>query len=391
MRNLALFLALAIAPLSHGTTFRFDPPVPDNATTTILTMSTTWPDGCPDPTPDVAIGTDQITLAFERPAVVCVDVLTPYTWTINLGVLPAGVYSLNVSIPDVEPAGRPSRLVVRDVKTFTITPAVGPISGGTHVRVVSPEPFDVEPIHVSIGGVEVPVTHVFPNTIDLVTPQHGAGPADVAVGSHVARAAFTYYDPNAATPDPFVFTPLLFPIDVTGAGAFGAQWTTDNVLEVDGVKSKLPVTGSASGVVVPELRSATVFANSRIRDTSRSAQTAGTEIPVVRENDFRERLRLLNVPTGSNLRALLRVWTSGEPASFFTINIDQIPTFAIQTAPLQPGPDGLRYGTFDLTAFLNSANDHLDVSAGVTNGTRIWGMISITNNETQQVTIISPQ
>src|SRR3954452_20799151 len=117
MRHLALFLALTISPLLHGTTFRFDPPVPDNATTTILTLSTAWPDGCPPAKPDVTIGANQITLTFEHAAQACTAVITPYSWTVNLGVLPAGVY--DVTAPDLIGS---TKLVVRDVKTFTITP-----------------------------------------------------------------------------------------------------------------------------------------------------------------------------------------------------------------------------------------------------------------------------
>jgi hypothetical protein len=284
---------------------------------------------------------------------------------------------------------------VRDVTTFAITPPAGPIAGGTHVVIASKEPFDVEPIHVLFGGVEVPFTgRLDPKTIEVTTLPHAAGPVDVVVqsvmgGTHTATAAFTFYDPNAATPDPFVFTQLLFPIDFAGSGAFGSQWTTENWLETSDGKRKLPVTGSASGVVVPVLRTDRVAANSRIRDLSRTAITAGTEIPIAGENDFSDGLRLLNIPTGSNMRALLRVWTKGDLSPVF-VNIDQIPTFIALIVPVQPAQNGLGYSTFDLTPFLGSPNDHLDLRVSVTAATRIWGMVSITNNDTQQVTIVSP-
>jgi len=282
------------------------------------------------------------------------------------------------------------------VTTYTIAPAVAPIAGGDVITVSSKKPFDVEPIHVSLGGTEVAVTRVNTNTIRFNAPPHAAGPVDLVVesvmgGRHVATAAFTYYDPHAATPDPLLFTYLLFPVDFAGPGAFGSIWTTESWIEIGGVKSKLPVTGSASGVVVPLLRTQSVAANSRIRDTSRALQNAGTEIPVVREDDFTDHLRLLNIPSGKNFRALLRIWTSGEPVNQAFFNIDQIPSFAPNGVALQPVQGGLRYGTFDLTPFLDSPNEHLDLSGGVTAGTKIWGMISITNNDTQQVTIISPQ
>jgi len=399
MRRFAFLIALLATPLLHAATFRFDPPAPANTTPVAMTFSGQWPDGCPAGTGTVARVGQQITVTFPRSEAVCPAVITPFSVTVGLGVLPAGVYDVIVRRSDDSPTSQlaSTKLVVRDVTTFTITPIAGPITGGTLLRISKATPFDVEPLHVSIGGVEVPVVRrVGTNAIEVMTVAHDAGPVEVRVesvmgGSFVAPAAFTFYDPNAATPDPFVFTQLLFPIDFAGPGAFGAQWITDNYLEDDNGKTKLTVTGSASGRVVPVLRTSTVFANSRIRDLSRSAQTAGTEIPVVRENDFRDRVRLLNVPTGANLRGLLRVWTTGEPANSFFLSADQVPTFAPINPPLAPVQGGLRYGTYDFSGFLGTSIDHLDLSIGVPNGTRVWAMVSITNNDTQQVTVISPQ
>lgn len=402
MRRLMLYFALSIAPLLHAATFRFDPPVPTNDTTTLVTLSAAWPGSCsPLLPPRVLIDgvAKVITLRFEYGmGDICVAKPLPFTTSVNLGVVPAGVYDLvAVSALGTAPTVIAStKIVVRDVKTFTVTPPVGPVTGGTQVRVVSPEPFDVEPIHVSIGGIEVPVTRIYPNTIDLVTPPHAAGAADLLVqsvmgGTHLAPAAFTYYDPNAATPDPFVFAPLLFPIDFAGPGAFGAQWTTENVLEIDGIKTKLPVTGSASGVVHPVLRIANVTANSRIRDTSGGAPNAGSEIPIVHEGDFADRIRLLNIPTGKNYRALLRVWASGEPVKMFLFDMDQVPSLVPNPAPLKPAQGGLLYGTAELTPFIDGPYDHLDITVYAGAATRVWAMVSITNNDTQQVTIVSPQ
>ena len=398
-RYFAILALLFIAPLLHAATFTFDPPTPTNDTTTTLTFSGLWPDGCPR-TPSVFINQSikLISLNFPLPAVPCTAVVVPFSTTVNLGVLPAGVYDVVASFNQGDPPYvlGTTRFTVRDVTTYTIAPASAPIAGGDVITVNSKEPFDVEPIHVSLGGTEVAVTRVDANTIQFNAPPHAAGPVDLVVesvmgGRHVATAAFTYYDPHAATPDPLLFTYLLFPVDFAGPGAFGSIWTTDSWIEIGGVKSKLPVTGRASGVVVPVLRTQRIAANSRIRDTSRASQNAGTEIPVVREDDFSDHLRLLNVPSGKNFRALLRIWTSGEPVNQAFFNIDQIPSFAPNGVPLQPAQGGLRYGTFDLTPFLDSPNEHLDLSGGVTAGTKIWGMISITNNDTQQVTIISPQ
>jgi len=401
MRRYVTVLAILLAPFLHAATFRFDPPVPTNDTTTKLTFFGSWPDGCPSNNPVVTVRASEINLVFPRSQNTCPAVITPFSATVNFGLLPAGVYDVSAYIPTT---GFPyvlgaTQLFVRDVTTFTISPAVG--KNGTHVTIASKDPFDVEPLHVFFGGLEAPVVRrIDERTIEVTAPAAPVGPVSVVVesvmgGRREAPAAFTFVSPIEFNPDPFTYTQLLFPIDFAGPGAFGSVWTTENYFETSDGEKKLPVLGIASGRVVTVLRGEFVSANSRIKDLSRSASTAGTEVPVVRETDFRERLRLLNIPTGANLRALLRVWTRDERVQTFTLNIDQIPTFAPLLVPMRPaeGDAGLffNYGTFDLTPFLNSPNEHLDLSAGVPAGTRIWGMISITNNDTQQVTIISPQ
>jgi len=403
MRRYATILAILLAPLLHAATFRFDPAAPTNDTTTKVTFSGTSPISCL-PTAPTRVLVDSaaklITLQFEYGlGDLCPSIATPFTKSdLNLGVLPAGVYDVvaQLALGTHPTVVGTTKLVVRDVTTYTISPAFAPAFGGALVTVSSKEPFDVEPIHVTLGGEQVSITRLNPNTIQFNAPPHAPGPVDLVVesvmgGRHVAAATFTYYDPHSATPDPFLFTFLLFPLDFAGPGAFESLWTTDNWVETSAGKAKLPVTGSASGVVYPIPRAENVSANSRIRDTSRAALNAGSEIPVVREDDFADHIRLLNAPTGKNFRALLRVWTTGEPATKFFYNIDQVPSLVPSVAKLQPAQGGLFYGTSDLTPFLDAASDHLDISVFVATGTRVWGMISITNNDTQQVTIISPQ
>ncbi len=404
MRRL-LFVCLLLAPLAHAFSFRFDPPAPTNTTTTAVTLAGMWPIGCPPGQPKITIGDTRITLDFNETGDICPAVIVPFERTANLGVLKAGVYDLvaigtTQPFPDATPTLRETiataRLVVRDAATFAITPLAGPTSGGTKLRIVSPAGMNVFP-HVFVDGVEVPFTADFPFTVQISTPPHGAGSADILVdggtdGVRLAKAAFTYFDPSATTPDPFVFTPVLFPVDYNGAGALGAQWRTENVLQLAGEnRTMLDVTNSAAGRVINVQRDQQFFANSRIRDLSRSALTTGSEVPIARETDFRASIRLLNVPTGDHLRALVRVWTIGE-SSQVIISSPQILTIRAMTVPLTPVAGGMSYGTIDFSGFIDPGNAFLDIGVAANNpATRIWGMISVTNNETGQVTIVSPQ
>src|SRR5205823_3285303 len=131
-----------------------------------------------------------------------------------------------------------------------------------------------------------------------------------------SKAALIYYDASAA--DPAVFEPILFPLSFEGPGAFGSQWTTESFLYANGAgaffRDTLPCSGCSTsftigtkqlindgnpwGHVLYAMRgtAGSLVMASRIRDTSRQSQTAGTEVPVVRESDFRAQLRFLNTP-----------------------------------------------------------------------------------------------
>jgi hypothetical protein len=403
MKSLVLAVTLALAQSTFAA-IRFDPPAPDNQTAVTLTISGAWPDGCVPRSPVATIDAleSRIVVDLTIPPLGCI--LVPVAWheSVSLGVLPAGVYDVVAFVHTAEGARVSlggTQLVVRDLTTYTIAPHAAPLAGGTTVRITSAQPFDAGPLRVFFGGAEVQqVRLVAPNTIEVTAPpQTRAGAVDVRVesvtgGPRVARAAFTYYDPSAAVPDPFVFTWLLFPIDYAGSGAFGARWTTENVIDRgDGVAVKLPVTGNATGRVEYVQRDANSAFNSRIRDLSHQAQTAGTEVPVVRETDFRDAVRLLNVPGGANQRVQLRAWAATEPpqtgTSFSVRGLPKPLSFGASSAGL------LAYGTIDLTAALEGV-DHADLtiqSQSVGVRPPVWAMVSITNNETQQVTIVSPR
>ena len=48
--------------------------------------------------------------------------------------------------------------------------------------------------------------------------------------------------------------------------------------------------------------------STRRPEPSRNAFSAGTEIPIVRENDFKNRIVFLNVPSDSRFRVALRIY-----------------------------------------------------------------------------------
>ncbi|HYM60245.1 MAG TPA: hypothetical protein VEZ11_05065 [Thermoanaerobaculia bacterium] len=145
----------------------------------------------------------------------------------------------------------------------------------------------------------------------------------------------------------------------------------------------------------------------RIADISRQLQTDGTEIPVVRERDFRTgMIDLPDVPLNPRSRANLRVYdptgnigakvtiriiTPGADAPLITDNLVLATRAADNVSTAFPTYAG--YASIsDLRAKYPSIPEGAyRVEASRTDSTPFWAFVSVTNNDTQHVTIVSPQ
>src|SRR4051812_11444778 len=142
------------------------------------------------------------------------------------------------------------------------------------------------------------------------------------------KAALICTEPPSPAVD--IFEPILFPVSFQGPGALGSQWMTENFFSSESpafFRDRIPCCGpiissslqmlnntSPWGLVLYAIRgtSDSLHFASRIRDTSRQAQSAGTEVPVVRERDFRSGLTFMNVPVDARYRVTLRLWSIGD-------------------------------------------------------------------------------
>jgi hypothetical protein len=423
MKRTAIAIVLiTLAPALFAETIRFDPPAVTAHHSVDAIVSGVWPDGCVPSVKNVALNgsTIRLHLNANHPGVFCTQLVSPYTRLFHLDVLPAGVYTV-VAVADqgdtVTELVR-TQLVVRDAETLAITPYAVPTSGG---GIVISNSFFANPSLV-IGGVSVPASYDVDGLLIAKAPPHAPGAVDVIDYQGIcagicekaaANAALIYYDPSAA--DPAVFEPIVYPLSFQGPGAFGSQWTTESFIHASSpaafFRDGLPCNGCSNSIqfdtkqltndsnpwghVLYAMRGTTGSLDlaSRIRDTSRQSQTAGTEVPVVREHDFRAQLRFLNVPVDSRYRATLRVWSFGN--SPLTVLVDSTP--AQQLWPPLTGIPGttMWFGSIDVTTLLtlasgNPASLMVTPIASPQLSPPIWGMLSVTNNDTQQVTIISP-
>lgn len=141
----------------------------------------------------------------------------------------------------------------------------------------------------------------------------------------------------------------------------------------------------------------------RVSDLSRQSLTWGTELPVVREPSFRtDHVTLIAVPTDARFRVALRVYdVDAQPNSIFRVDMfDEAAGNLLQTAQfgVTPSPEptsGRIPSTLELTDLramfpVITSAETVRVVVTPVNVSRFWAFVSVTNNETQHVTTITP-
>jgi hypothetical protein len=139
----------------------------------------------------------------------------------------------------------------------------------------------------------------------------------------------------------------------------------------------------------------------RIVDLSRSATAAGTEIPVVRDRDLHSStIHLLNIPTDARFRLALRVFEMNLDRAQFAVRIfDQTTNGLLAarniTTSLNVPPGEFTPGFAEMPDLLSGvATPQSQIRVEIeplTSGAASWAYVSITNNESQQITLVTPQ
>jgi hypothetical protein len=317
-----------------------------------------------------------------------------------------------------------------DKKLQSITPDSGPVAGGTSVTVQGDMHFGgvvVSPCgdpQVYLGGLMMQLTSSTDTGFTFVTPAYTAGTFDILVDRCGYRAvmknAFSYVSGGRSWER--VLLPVYLQNDLPGA--FGSVWRTQltalNLGNQAIFRGRSDRTGSeiTYGPFVPNIdsdqhqpgrlvyispayASKLVRFNLLVRDLSREASTLGTTVPVVHEDDAFgpfDGMLFAKVPLGEPYRQKLRVYRMdlGEPQKVlvhFNDNGDELGLIDRDTSAEPAAGDFQIYpGYFevDLNQLSNLAgHKQVDVQISVPYG-RYWAYISVTNNDTQQVTTILP-
>ena len=327
----------------------------------------------------------------------------------------------------------------------SIAPNVGSTAGGERVQihgtgfsnncVLCSPPFG-EP-SVFFGSTPAKsVTFVSPTLLEAVTPPHLPETVPVTVrnldGSDPAFVpnAFTFSGEPTAGLDALLFPIFLPPTD----GAFGSRFVTDaRVFNATGAPAylygidtncllisptirpldpvdlnptendvTLPTNCSQSvGRIFYVTKGGRIAANLRVTDVTRQAQSHGVEVPVVRESELtQDRIALLNVPTDPKYRLTLRIYSLKPTDWLVDVAINGI---GYRQVKLQPGRDQFEpwvgvisdWPTREQLGGASSMRVTLGGSRGpngqIEPGTpKIWAFLSVTNNETQNITLITP-
>jgi hypothetical protein len=152
-------------------------------------------------------------------------------------------------------------------------------------------------------------------------------------------------------------------------------------------------------VSLPSDAVANVSFQLRIQDTSRQAQTWGTTIPVIRASEFRPTVRLIGVPTDRRFRINLRIYSDATAPPQATVRIFDMSNSQVLSETLVAlerfTPFDTAYDPFyaELHPILDGLTEPLvgiEIEGANAPAERLWAFVSVTNNETQHVTVILP-
>ncbi|HYI08197.1 MAG TPA: hypothetical protein VEK57_03920 [Thermoanaerobaculia bacterium] len=380
--------------------------------------------------PGARIRVDGSTIAIElRPQLGLT--LAPSFWgeRVFLGRILPGTYE--VVVRDVNREWGRRTLVVRD-RPFSIAPNFGNEGTEAVLRGVHPTGCSAPPCFtVRFGGVPATDAHTVEGGDIVVTaPAHTAGLVDVTVttGSETLTLteAFRYGSPAESD-----YERVLLPMTVLAPGAHGSDWASDIVVQnnapvtvdteprfyVDpdspvqplptaippGRKAYFPYRFTDGGAFFYFPRGAGPYLGyaSHILDRSRNTTDLGSEIPVVRARDTASKIFLPNIPVSDLFRARLRIYdfdvtvsrlvlvtlrTDDGKAFAFGLRLNASPIVCPTTPCLQPAPP---FRALDLAPSAGAETVDITVES-FEKDARLWAFASVTNNETQHVTMHTP-
>ena len=312
----------------------------------------------------------------------------------------------------------------------TITPNRGPVAGGTEVRVTGD--FGSWPYALIFGNTFVPANRLDDHTLSAVTPAHLPGPVRVTIFE---------YDFGIDTGQTFTFEGdaedafdrLLLPVFTPPIrGAFGSEFRTQLKMSLDRASAaRVPVYGLMDPKIYgdspwelhPDVRGLTVdegigspgrflyvpkgmtkelVMNLRAYDVSRAGQNFGTQIPIVPASEFAtngydSRIGLIGVPTSPPFRSTLRIYGTPDWGAALDVEIEVHGLTLTRRVNLVPSGNPYEPSYAEINDLPDGGIVNIWISvyapriSAMLPAPDLWAFVSVTNNETQHITTITPR
>lgn len=323
---------------------------------------------------------------------------------------------------------------------FSVTPFTG--RGGSEVMIegigfeCNTTPCTLPVVSFAVRGgptVVSPRVRIAPDGQIIAEVPAGLGARNdviVQTASRTVTLPYGYADLGSIGSEPEEETHdiILLPLVFEGRGAHGSDWRTEITIRNDapvaidlnalrlnepaprlapGDRLRVPPQGPRGLLLmVPRGLGKWLTFSSHVVDRSRTASNRGTEIPVVGTDDMAPVIRLLDVPLTPRFRAHLRVYSVDREENVVrhvtVVARKQDGSEVIEFVPIRweldcgiagCAPESPMFGSVDLSAIPALANaGPVDLTIyGQTNDERLWAFVSVTNNETQRVTLWTPQ
>ncbi len=448
-RSILATLLLALAASVNADTFRsltFNPPSLDSHTPLTAVVVATSPGVCIPLGGKSSISGSTITLTVIPGSSSCPAV--PITWSqpVFIGTLAPGRYDVITTFGSEQFDTRSIFIADAD-PPFQIVENVGVTNGiRAPVTIFAPPGAKESMVAATVTFDEVPamVVSMVGDRVVVIPPLHAPGAATVKLtfpsgAAYTSIGGFRYVDLGMPR-DRAAHEAILIPLVFAGDGAFGSSWTTDlwvhndtpfNISQLDGPFAsvvcvappclqplyanrtmKLDVPPSFSPfphgriMYVPRGSGAGLHFDLRVHDTKRQGETHGVAIPVVRERDLRDRaFSLLDVPGDAQYRARLRIYSIDPQPDSSLASSPFIRLFTMSDNALvgqqaftlsDRDADTPAYAELDLDPLIRAATKpgpyRVEVDLPIpTVSPSYWGFVSITNNQTQNVTVVTPQ
>jgi hypothetical protein len=137
----------------------------------------------------------------------------------------------------------------------------------------------------------------------------------------------------------------------------------------------------------------TLAAHVRVRDVTRETHNIGTEVPLVRESEFRGLITLVNDPSvaSTQYRSTLRIYSPIPTSVSVVIDFNTPITVDLRGGTTIFEPAYAAFSSFPTQPWTTIRISAITPPITTPLPVPVWAFVSLTNNDTQMITTVTPQ